>query len=233
VNIIRLRRYNMTTELYIDTLCGGCGKRLRVSGEHAGKKARCPHCDFIYTVPVQNTVSSAGYELVAPAVPTGETWQVRSPDGLIYGPVSKKELDGWRDAGRITHRSQLLPAGGPQWLWATEVFPELTPAATMTPMAIQTAASALAPTMHSYYARGIEPHRGPLVLALGIVGIFTLCAIPSVIGLILGIYDLGLMKREKMDPAGRALTIAGIVLSAGFVILTVGVLALGLIAWLS
>ncbi|HUE70966.1 MAG TPA: DUF4190 domain-containing protein [Pirellulaceae bacterium] len=225
----------MTTDTYIDSLCGGCGKRLRVAGEHAGRKARCPHCQLVYTVPLQNTVSSAGYEMSIPAPPTGESWQVKSPDGLVYGPVSKEELDGWRDAGRITHRSQLLPRGGQQWLWATEVYPDLTPAAPMTPVAMTADAAPSAPrtpTLHSYYARGIQPHRGPLVLALAIVGIFTLCAAPSLIGLILGLYDLRLMKREKMDPAGRGLTIAGIVVSIGFIILNMGVFVLALAAWL-
>lgn len=222
----------MTTDAYIDTLCGGCGKRLRVAGEHAGKKARCPHCQLVYTVPPQNTVSSAGYEMSIPAPPTGESWQVKSPDGLVYGPVSKEELDGWRDAGRISHRSQLLPTGGRQWLWATELYPDLTPAAPMT--AAESAPSTPpTPTLHSYYARGIQPHRGPLVLALAIVGIFTLCAAPSLIGLILGLYDLRLMKREKMDPAGRGLTIAGIVVSIGFIILSLCVLIIVLVAWLS
>jgi hypothetical protein len=226
----------MTTDTYIDTLCDGCGKRLRVSAEHAGKKARCPHCQLVYTVPPQNRVSSAGYELSIPAPPTGAAWQVKSPEGLVYGPVSKDELDGWRDSGRISHRSQLLPTGGQQWLWATDVYPELTPAAPMTAVAM-TADSAppgpLTPTLHSYYARGIQPHRGPLVLALAIVGIFTLCAAPSLIGLILGFYDLRLMKREKMDPAGRGMTIAGIVLALGFLLLSVCVLVLALVAWLS
>ncbi|MEX2027836.1 MAG: hypothetical protein WEH44_11045, partial [Pirellulaceae bacterium] len=178
----------MTTDTFIDTLCGGCGKRLRVGGEHAGKKARCPHCQLVYTVPPQNTVSSAGYEMSLLAPPTGESWQVKSPDGLVYGPVSKMELDGWRDAARISHRSQLLPTGGQQWLWATEVYPELTPAASMTPVAMtaDSAPSTPLPKLHPYYARGMQPHRGPLVLALAIVGVFTLCAAPSLIGLILG-----------------------------------------------
>jgi hypothetical protein len=224
----------MTTETFIDTLCSGCGKRLRVSAEHAGKKARCPHCQQVYTVPPQNTVSGAGYELSVPTPPSGQSWQVKSADGLVYGPVSKEELDGWRDAGRISHRSQLLPIGGAQWLWATDVYPELTPAAPMTPVSQVADTAPAAPVnaaLSSYYARGIQPHRGALVLALAIVGIFTFCAVPSLIGVILGLYDLRLMKREIMDPAGRGLTIAGIVLSLGFIVLSIGVIVMAAVAW--
>ena len=214
----------MSTETYIDSICSRCGKQLRVSAEHAGRKARCPHCQLVYTVPAQNTVSSAGFELSLPAPPTGETWQVKSPDGLIYGPVTKSELDGWRDAGRITHLSQLLPTGGGQWLWAAQVYPELTPAAAMTPLALQAPANPQPPThLHPYYASGIVPHRGVLVLALAITGVFTFCAGLSIIGVVLGVHDLRLMKQEKMDPAGRGLTIAGIVLSLGFIVLNIGV----------
>lgn len=224
----------MSTETYIDTFCDGCGKRLRVAAEHALKQARCPHCQATYTVPPHNTVSSAGYELNTPAAPTGQTWQMKSPAGLVYGPVSKEELDGWRDEGRITHRSQLLPVGGDQWLWAADVYPELTAAAPMTPISTQPVDSSqqrpLAPTLHSYYASGILPHRGPLVLVLGLVGVFTLCALPSAIGLLLGLYDLRLMKRDKMDPAGHSMTIAGIVLSASWIVLQVALIIVG-VAW--
>ena len=218
----------MTTETHIDTLCDGCGKRLRVAAEHAGKKARCPHCQQVYTVPQHNAVSSAGFELCQKAPPTGESWQVKTEEGLIYGPVSKSELDGWRDSGRITHRAQLLPVGGEQWLWAAAVYPELNPAEPMSPTGVEVATPAAtpAPALHPFYARGIQPHRGPLVLALAIVGLFTICPALAVIGLILGLYDLRLMKREKMDPAGRGLTIAGLVLSAVSIVLTAVGLAL-------
>ncbi len=224
----------MATATSIDTLCSSCGKRLRVSAEHAGRKARCPHCQLVYTVPTQNMVSSAGYEISLPAPPTGETWQVKSPEGLIYGPVSKQELDGWRDAGRISHRSQLLPTGGGEWLWAAEIYPELALAERMT--AISQAADATstpAPSLHPDYGRGIAPHRGPLVLAMAIVSIFTVCPAPSLIGLFLGLYDLRLMKQEKMDPSGRGLTLAGIILSLAFLLLTAGLALVGLIAWLT
>lgn len=36
----------------IDSVCGGCGKTLRVDDQFAGKKARCPQCGSIYDVPL-------------------------------------------------------------------------------------------------------------------------------------------------------------------------------------
>lgn len=215
----------MTTSLSIDTLCEGCGRRLRVAAEHAGKQARCPHCQQVYTVPVQSSVTSAGFERLLPAAATGDTWQMKSPEGLVYGPVSKAELDRWRDEGRITHRSQLLPSGGQQWLWGNEVYPELALATPMTPpVGGSSDERSGQPQLHPYYADGLQPHRGVLVLVASIVGITTLCAVPSVLGMILGVYDLRLMKAGKMDRSGRGMTIAGVILSAVWTLANVAVI---------
>jgi hypothetical protein len=35
----------------VESICSGCGKKLAVGEEHAGKRARCPACGQIYTVP--------------------------------------------------------------------------------------------------------------------------------------------------------------------------------------
>lgn len=218
-----------TTGRYIDTLCGGCGKRLRVAAEHVGKKARCPHCQSVYTVPPQSTVSGAGYELASPQAPAEQTWQMKSPEGLVFGPVSKEVLDRWRDEGRITHQAQLLPAGGQQWLWATEVYPEVAKALPMTPVPTPSATTAegilLENLPHSYYASGIEPPRGALVLVLSILGFATACAAPSILAVALGWWDLKRMKAGKMDPAGRTQTIIGIVLGCIWIVANLGVLA--------
>jgi hypothetical protein len=42
----------------IETLCPGCGRKLRVADEHAGRQARCPVCGTIYTVGAGETASS-------------------------------------------------------------------------------------------------------------------------------------------------------------------------------
>jgi hypothetical protein len=43
----------------IETNCLGCGQRLRVADEHAGKKARCPNCQTINPIPGPSPGSSA------------------------------------------------------------------------------------------------------------------------------------------------------------------------------
>ena len=51
----------------IEIQCAGCGQKIRVGDEHAGKKARCPACGTISQVPSSGEPASP----VAPAdVPT-------------------------------------------------------------------------------------------------------------------------------------------------------------------
>jgi uncharacterized Zn finger protein (UPF0148 family) len=62
----------------------------------------------------------------------------------------------------------------------------------------------------------VQPHRGGTVLALGIVSI-CLCCIPQislalgVAAVVMGSIDLARMRKGATDPAGRALTTAGLV----------------------
>jgi hypothetical protein len=61
------------------------------------------------------------------------------------------------------------------------------------------------PTMQ---AHGVRPHRGVLVLVLGILGIGC-CGILAVIAWLMGAADLKAMSRGEMDASGEGLTRAG------------------------
>ena len=92
----------------IETICQTCARKLRVADEYAGKKARCPQCGTIYVVPgAADAVSSGWRKRSTRSSRTAvETWQVRTPDGRVYGPVPKSELDQWVIEGRIPGRSR-------------------------------------------------------------------------------------------------------------------------------
>ena len=68
-----------------------------------------------------------------------------------------------------------------------------------------TSAPPAAPTPGQALAK---PHRGALVLALGIIGI-AVCFISGIIAWLMGRNDLRAMDAGEMDPAGRGLTNAG------------------------
>src|SRR4051812_14286119 len=173
----------------IDSTCQNCGKQLRVADEHAGEQARCPNCQTIYTVPLPNRGASLASMLPGGAL--HDSWQLKTPEGLVFGPVVKEELDRWCRQGRITPRCQLLQGGEPQWRWSAEIFPELREPAIMTPAAASFAVNphlpmALAPAQ-PYYPKA---HRAVLVLVLALLGYVTLCFLVSILAVVLGMLDL-------------------------------------------
>jgi hypothetical protein len=58
---------------------------------------------------------------------------------------------------------------------------------------------------------GVEPHRGVLILVLGILGLMV-CGLLGIFAWMFGKRDLDLMKRGLMDKEGEALTKVGYIL---------------------
>lgn len=143
---------------------------------------------------------------------------MRTPDGLTYGPVAKAELDQWLQQGRVTAQSLVLCEGDGQWVWAAKLYPQLAAyapaAAVLQPTtSINPYASPLADAPYGAASQPYrEQHRGAAVLALAIVGIF-FCDIVSIIAVAMAISDLSKMSQGIMDPGGRGLTIAGLVIA--------------------
>jgi len=88
-----------------------------VAGVTAGKQVRCPLCHGIVRVPDRTDEHS---EHVA-------RWLVRTENGKIYGPVSRQELDQWVCEGRVHAHCRIAAEGEEEWIWASEMFPELAP----------------------------------------------------------------------------------------------------------
>lgn len=73
----------------------------------------------------------------------------------------------------------------------------------------------------------LMPHRGGLILALGILGIVC-CFICGIIAWVMGNGDLRQMDAGRMDPSGRGLTQAGKICGMVSVILQI----VGFVIWL-
>ena len=58
-------------------------------------------------------------------------------------------------------------------------------------------------------AQNLKPHRGTLILILGILGIFCCGIFTAIPAIIMGSGDLKAMDAGTMDPAGRGNTNAG------------------------
>ena len=199
----------------IESICDGCSRKLRVADEHAGKKARCPHCGHIYDVPTHGGFSEAATQTWQPSA--GGLWELRIEDGRTFGPVSKSELDEWVKEGRITATSELRSEESGDWIAAGQIYPTLTETAgskhspslfadggtTTNPYA----SPASARTQHHY----TRPHRGATILTLGIVGLVC-CQIMGPFAWIMGNNDLAEMRNGQMDPSGRGITQAGMIM---------------------
>lgn len=75
---------------------------------------------------------------------------------------------------------------------------------------------------------GMRPHRGVMVLVLGILGL-VLCVICGIVAWVMGNGDLREMDAGRMDPSGRGLTQAGKICGMIAVILNIIIIGFYLI----
>lgn len=178
-------------------------------------------------------------------------WRLRIDDGREFGPVDRKELDQWMAEGRVTPSSQVQRDGETNWRLATELYPALasaaasykpaygsspysdssyTPGASVNPFSDQASyqaanpyASPGVPSM-GYGASYVKPHRGGQVLTFGILG-FMCCFAFAIAAWVMGASDLREMRAGVMDPSGRGLTQAGMIIGiVGTVLGAIGAL---------
>lgn len=166
--------------------CNQCSHRLRVPEDVAGKRIKCPQCQQVLRIPEASPPSLADEPepqpqptQTPPTEPSEEDrlLQLKTPDGSIYGPVSRDEMDQWFSEGRITELCELLDQQGNHWRWANEVYPSLDAASppppppteepsqatpvTVQPVAASVAAAASASSAQPPLAEEIPPQAGP------------------------------------------------------------------------
>ena len=224
----------------IEVTCNSCGATLRVADHHAGRSAKCPQCENVFRVPAQPTPEApatpppppeptASFELPTSAA---VRWQIRTPDGQIYGPASESDINQWIVENRVTASCQACREGETNWQPAPAVFSQLSvpsanPYADVNPHANPYAAPRQ-PSVGSFS----KPHRGGTVLTLGILGI-ACCGIMAPIAWVMGHTDIKEIDAGVMDPSGRGLTQAGMIIGiVGTVIfvLSSGAVGLGFLA---
>lgn len=77
----------------------------------------------------------------------------------------------------------------------------------MWPIPVDSAAAP--PIQASDFVDALAPHRGPLILAMGLIGLLTTCPLFSILAWVMGSNDLEEISRGRMDPTGRQLTKVG------------------------
>jgi hypothetical protein len=164
---------------------------------------------------------------------SGGMWHVYTCDGQRFGPITKQELDAWAEEKRLTTSCQVYQDGWPAWRMASEFYRDLPPAAGAASVSAApnvgvqpgAMASQKTPSQNPYaapmYAGAAPlsgaaayqvPHRGTLILVLGILG-WAVCCVFALPAWIMGHTDLKRMRAGEMDNSGYSLTMAGMVLA--------------------
>jgi hypothetical protein len=138
-------------------------------------------------------------------------YKVIGADQKEYGPVSTEDLRRWIAEGRANSQTKVKPEGATE-LQSLGSLPEFasdfakagppSPAPPLPTQAVEAKTSGMAISS----------------LVLGILGLLT-CGITALIGLILGIVALVRVRKSQGRLSGSGLAIAGIIVSAVFILL--------------
>jgi hypothetical protein len=182
-------------------------------------------CSTIYTVPGEIE------PLAAPGEPL-DGWHLKTPEGHVYGRVSREVLDQWVAEGRVSDDCQIMQESEGNWQSASVIYPVLRPVvrgATL-PAAHQQAVNDTIPSSAPQPAQRIlNNHRGGMILALGIISWAIGCPIFGLMAWIMGNSDLREMERGAMDPQGMGLTQAGQIVGMIHVIIALFAIVIGLV----
>ena len=122
-----------------------------------------------------------------------------------YGPVGEEELKQWIADGRLGGDDLVVQPGMAEWVKVSTV-----------PEFAGLASDSTAGHVPSQPRPSYEPHRGGAILTLGIIGLpLSCCCLGLVFGIIAWVMGSGDMKKidaALMDPTGRGMTQAGMIL---------------------
>ncbi len=225
----------------IETICTGCGQRLSVADENAGKRARCPACGQVYTIPSASTVQPTGGTVndggftaavtsndystapfnsadVSSHPPDGVRYWMRAVDGNEYGPVDQATLDRWYREGRVGPGYQIRQSEFGNWQSSDIFRPKLqtgntqsNPYASNPYSPVDTAAG-----MYRYP----KSDQGVLILVMGILG-FACCPVFGIVAWVMGHTALKDIREGRMDPNSKGLVQAGYYIGIAGVIMSV------------
>jgi hypothetical protein len=211
----------------IETTCSGCGQKLAVADENAGKRARCPACGQIYTIPhpsaSQSTVdaglaaTTAGPTDEQDSSPLGsasgaEFW-MRTADGTEYGPVDRQTLQRWFAEGRIGPGYQIRDREQAEWQSA-DLFRVAAMPTSGNPYAENPYQATAGQGMTSYP----KSDQSGLVLTMGILS-FLLCPLFGIVAWVMGHTALKDIQAGRADPRNKGLVQVGYYLGIASVVI--------------
>jgi hypothetical protein len=227
----------MVQRMSVQVTCAGCGGRLEVDEQYSGQTASCPLCNAQFVVP-------DGAESGAAAAEEAETaiWSMKTPEGRIYGPVTRSELDRWVSEGRVADDCELRNEESGPWTAADELYAVLRTDGVVassrgnpfapSPFYYGGGSSSAGSAVGRATTKYLAPHRGGLILVLGIMAFVVACPLLSFLAWAMGTSDLREMREGRMDPSGMNMTQAGmflgLLLSVAAIIALVGLVFYGM-----
>jgi hypothetical protein len=228
----------------IETICTGCGQKLSVADENAGKRARCPACGNVYTIPAVSQLPTASQtftpapdsnftgssaplqDTTTSSTPDGLQYWMRAVDGNEYGPVDQFTLQRWFREGRVGPGYQIRTSEFGNWQ-AAELFRPSLPQSSASlggnPGAGYSAADAnsyspVDPALGMYRYPKADP--GVKILILGILG-FVCCPVFGVAAWIMGHTALNDIAAGRVDPNSKGLVQAGYYIGIASVLINI------------
>ncbi len=225
--------------------CDTCRAILAVRDADIGKRVRCPHCGMITDYrdqPPQEAGESylphGGHYDAGPADAARQLddqylidedtdhWSLKTPEGMVYGPVPRGELDEWEKEGRVSAKFLVQRIGQTHWQSALVLYPHLATARPIPADRTSRERDRSAVGTGSRRNRRLRSNNGIAILIIAALG---LAFLPGVIfGLIAWI--MGRAERRAMD-RGECSRNNEFLVHAGYYL---GILATltGLVIWL-
>jgi len=187
--------------------CPSCNRKLRVTDELVGKEVKCPTCGTTFQATADLWTSQQALSQGEQGQPTAEWKQATSKPGET-GANASKESSSTESHGQTERAGSLQPCpfcGEPIAADSTrcpscqetiEGDEDDRPWETQAPFTGR---------------RDSEPHRGTLILILGILSlvVFPVGLPLGITALLMGRRDLKKIRSNAMDPAGEGTTLAG------------------------
>lgn len=202
----------------ITVMCHACGQTLRFENQVRELQKKCPICHEL--VRLRDAVDEPDLEQfveVEVVADRASLWYLQTPEGQVYGPAGRKELDDWVRQGRVADDCLLRRHGTNNWNSAALTYPEIAAITVPRSSPVESGDGRLCnpveePTMHgagTATAFFTKSQRGSIVLLLGVAGFVAICPIFSVLAWVWGSADMREMKMGHMDYKGLRATQAG------------------------
>lgn len=214
--------------------CPLCSRKLRILDAYEGDPVKCPSCGGTFVAPTETEVASIPAAAAGPVVTEKiAPLEIGSRQAVPPVPKLKPRLIGEE---KVAPSRPLPPTQGPTKL-PLRLCPSCGRHLEGDAMRCTHCGEPLGDDDRPWPYRDCEPHRGGLILAVGIISIvlITTCAL-SIIGLPMGIAawtmaqgDLRKMRAGRMDPDGMRTTESGRTCAIiGTVLNTLGLLYLAM-----